>query len=257
MEKAIKKQLAIIEKDKKVDILYAAESGSRAWGFASPDSDYDVRFIYVHDKEHYLRLDSTRDVIEWHLDKELDIVGWDLQKTLRLLYNSNPTVFEWIHSPIVYKSTLKFAGFRQLAYRCFSIKTGIHHYLNMAKKYLESSLESEKVQFKKYFYALRPVLVCKWIIANQTPPPMVFIDLVESQMDNNLKPIIYELIERKIKTPEITEIPRIDNLNEYLRHCIEVIRRFARTLPEDKIKSWNGLNDFFFDILEGTPESLI
>lgn len=99
MEKMIVSRLREIEEKEKVHILLAVESGSRAWGFASPDSDYDVRFIYIRPKEDYLRLESIRDVIELPINDVLDINGWDLQKTLRLLYKSNPTLFEWFSFP--------------------------------------------------------------------------------------------------------------------------------------------------------------
>lgn len=105
MKEIMEGKLAEIEGKENVRILHAVESGSRAWGFASPDSDYDVRFIYVRPVEHYLRLGKTRDVIEWQLDETLDINGWDLQKALRLLHSSNPTLFEWNNSPVIYKTT--------------------------------------------------------------------------------------------------------------------------------------------------------
>lgn len=103
--KTIQSKLFEIEAKENVRILHCVESGSRAWGFASPDSDYDVRFIYVRPKDYYLRLEKTRDVIEWQLDETLDINGWDVQKALRLLHNSNPTLFEWNASPIIYRTT--------------------------------------------------------------------------------------------------------------------------------------------------------
>ena len=105
MRKTILNKLADIEKTENVRILLAVESGSRAWGFASPDSDYDVRFIYIRHKDDYLRLEKHRDVIELPIEGELDINGWDLDKTLRLLRASNPTLFEWVSSPIVYRET--------------------------------------------------------------------------------------------------------------------------------------------------------
>ena len=114
MEKLIYKKLQEIEQQENVKILLAVESGSRAWGFASPDSDYDVRFIYVRPKEEYLRLDKVRDVIELPIDNILDINGWDIQKTLRLLYKSNPTLFEWFSSPIVYLETAFADEFRKI-----------------------------------------------------------------------------------------------------------------------------------------------
>ena len=105
MKEIILNKLKEIEEKENVKIIHCIESGSRAWGFASPDSDYDVRFIYMRPIEYYLRLDETRDVIEWQLDDTLDINGWDLQKLFKLLYKSNPTVFEWNGSSIVYKTT--------------------------------------------------------------------------------------------------------------------------------------------------------
>ena len=101
MRKTILEKLETIEKIENVRIIHCVESGSRAWGFDSPDSDYDVRFVYVRPRDFYLRLDKTRDVIEWQLDDTLDINGWDVAKTLGLLHKSNPTVFEWNASPIV------------------------------------------------------------------------------------------------------------------------------------------------------------
>lgn len=103
--KEIKQKLLEIEEKENVKVLHAVESGSRAWGFASPDSDYDVRFIYVRRKEDYLRINEPRDVIEWQLDELLDINGWDLKKALIQFHRGNATLFEWTNSPIVYKTT--------------------------------------------------------------------------------------------------------------------------------------------------------
>ena len=119
MREKIQDQLHRIEDEEHIKILLAVESGSRAWGFASPDSDYDVRFVYVRRTEDYLRLEMVRDVIELPVNDVLDINGWDLQKTLKLLYKSNPALFEWFSSSIVYKET-EFAGkFRDLMVHFF------------------------------------------------------------------------------------------------------------------------------------------
>ena len=134
MKKLILEKLAEIEERENIKILHCVESGSRAWGFASPDSDYDVRFIYVRPKEFYLRLDKTRDVIEWQLDDTLDINGWDITKTLTLLHSSNPTLFEWNSSPIVYKTTNEWAKISEIITRYFVAKSGIYHYLSTAKR---------------------------------------------------------------------------------------------------------------------------
>lgn len=133
MLETIKAKLKEIEEKEQVRIIHAVESGSRAWGFASPDSDYDVRFIYIRKPEAYMHLEKTRDVIEWQLDDTLDINGCDLQKALRLLHRSNPTLFEWNESPIVYRTTEAWAELQPLIRSCFMEKSGLYHYLSMAK----------------------------------------------------------------------------------------------------------------------------
>ena len=151
MREKIQTQLCRIEEEEHIKILLAVESGSRAWGFASPDSDYDVRFIYIRRKEDYLRLDTIRDVIELPIDDVLDINGWDLQKTLRLLYKSNPTLFEWFSSPIVYQETEFAAKFRDLMIHYFSSKKTLYHYISMAEGNYREYLKGDLVRAKKYF----------------------------------------------------------------------------------------------------------
>jgi len=114
--------LSEIEAARHIRILHAVESGSRAWGFASPDRDYDVRFIYVREKKFYLKPEKTRDVIEWRLDEVLDVNGWDIQKALKLLHSSNPTLFEWSNSPIIYKTTDEWAMIQKEISKFFSPK---------------------------------------------------------------------------------------------------------------------------------------
>ena len=134
MRETILEKLDVIEKHESIKILHCIESGSRAWGFASPDSDYDVRFIYVRPKNFYLRLDRTDDVIEWQLDDTLDISGWDLKKALILLHKSNPTLFEWNSSPIVYRTTDEWQKISAVINRYFVAKSGLYHYLSTAKR---------------------------------------------------------------------------------------------------------------------------
>lgn len=183
MNETIQAELAKIEKAENIRILHCVESGSRAWGFASPDSDYDVRFIYIRNPEFYLRLDKTRDVIEWRLDDILDINGWDLQKALRLLHTSNPTLFEWNQSPIVYKTTPEWGKVREIINSYFLSKSGVHHYLSTATGNYREYLKGEDVKLKKYFYVLRPLLACKWILEKDTPPPMLFSELCDSKLE--------------------------------------------------------------------------
>lgn len=149
--KTIQTHLKKIEQTEQVHILLAVESGSRAWGFPSPDSDYDVRFIYVRNKEHYLQLQKTSDVIDYMLNDELDINGWDVDKTLRLLRKSNPTLFEWITSPIIYREHAAFSNIRALAQQCFLSKPALHHYFNMASNNNREFLKKRSCSSQKIF----------------------------------------------------------------------------------------------------------
>ena len=249
MRDIIESELKEIEEKEGVKILFAVESGSRAWGFASPDSDYDVRFIYVRPAAYYLRLDNTRDVIEWKLNDTFDINGWDLQKALRLLHASNPTVFEWALSPIVYRTSREWERFSEVIRDYHLKKKGLYHYLNMSKrKYLEF-LTGEEVKLKKYFYVLRPLLACKWILTQGTPPPMPFDDLAAKCLDPEIKPIVQDLIARKRETPEFGTDKRIDRLNDYLLRETERINAIIETLPPDQPSDWDTLNKLFLETI--------
>lgn len=245
MKELILDTLRQIERKENVKILLAVESGSRAWGFASPDSDYDVRFIYVRPTEHYLRLDKTRDVIELPINDMLDINGWDLSKTLQLLHSSNPTLFEWLSSPIVYMQSEEADALRAFAKNYFYCKKSLHHYLHMAEGNYREFLRGDMVRAKKYFYVLRPVLACQWILEKQTPPPMLFSELAAAQLADELRETVDYLLDLKMNSPEIRMIPKIDLLNEYLAAQFEEIRARILALPAAADADWNNLNTFF------------
>ena len=247
MKDLIVEKLAQIEREEDVKILHAVESGSRAWGFPSPDSDYDVRFIYVRKPEYYLKLEKTRDVIELPINDMLDINGWDLNKTLRLLHSSNPTLFEWMSSPIVYRQTDFIDRLSPILDSYFSCKSGLHHYLSMAEGNYRDYLKSDMVKIKKYFYVLRPVLACKWILHKQTKPPMLFSALMESELEPSLKPVINHLLDIKMNAPEIKEIPKIEEINNYLDEVMASVHEEIFAYPGDHRADWAPLNELFLE----------
>lgn len=249
MEELIKSKLKEIEARENIKILHCIESGSRAWGFASPDSDYDVRFIYVRPKEFYLRLDKTRDVIEWQLDDTLDINGWDISKALSLLYKSNPTLFEWNSSPIVYKTTDEWKSVSSIINKYFVAKSGLYHYLSTAKSNYREYLKGETVRLKKYFYVLRPLLACKWIIAEGNPPPMLFSELMDKYLDESIRADVLKLLDLKMNNPEITEGKRFEKVNEYLDRGILEIEEQIKSLPSSHEQGWDELNKVFLSLL--------
>lgn len=250
MKELILEKLKEIEERENVRILHCVESGSRAWGFASPDSDYDVRFIYARPKEYYLRLNKTRDVIEWQLDDTLDINGWDIQKVLILLHKSNPTLFEWNSSPIVYKTTDEWKNIAAMINRYFVAKSGLYHYLSTAKTNYREYLKGDLVRYKKYFYVLRPLLACKWILAEGTPPPMEFHVLMEKYLDADLKPDVEKLLDLKMNSPEISVGKRFDRVNDYLDRTIAELEQIVATMSDDKLYAWDELNDTFLKVIK-------
>lgn len=250
MEQLIQEKLRELEAAENCRILLAVESGSRAWGFASPDSDYDVRFVYIRPAEYYLKLEPIRDVIELPIDDVLDINGWDLNKTLRLLYRSNPTLFEWFSSPIVYQTSPFADRFKPVMERYFSSKNGLWHYLSMAEGNYRDYLRGDMVRAKKYFYVLRPILACRWILEKGTPPPMRFADLADSQLEADLKGIVDDLLTLKMNEPEVRLIPRIDPLNRYLDESIQEIKERIAQCPDRERRDWAELNALFLSELE-------
>jgi predicted nucleotidyltransferase len=245
----IAEELKRIETSENVRILYAVESGSRAWGFASPDSDYDVRFIYVRPRDYYLRLDATQDVLEYPIDDDLDISGWDLQKALRLLHVSNPTFFEWCNSPIAYRRADDWQQVSRLVSSYFLLKPALYHYLSMATSNYRKYLTGEQVRLKKYFYAIRPILACKWILANKTPPPMLFDTLRYAVLEPEMSSIVEALLAKKTITSELGETAPIAELNAYIESSLADLASTLDKLPPQVKPSWEPLNALFRSML--------
>ena len=249
MRDVIMNAISEIERSENVRIIHCVESGSRAWGFPSPSSDYDVRFVYVRPKEFYLRLDPTRDVIEWQLDDTLDINGWDIYKLLSLLYKSNPTIFEWQYSPIVYKTTDQWKSLESVIADNFYVKHSLYHYLSMAKGNYRDVTVGERAKLKKYLYCLRPLLACKWMLKNGTPPPMLFNSLELECLDDSVRGYVDRLVKLKMGEKEVIEVDRIPELEDYLARNIAKIEAAAATVTEKSERSWDELNKAFLALI--------
>ncbi len=251
MRTEIIEQLKNLERRANIKILYAVESGSRAWGFASRDSDWDVRFIYLHKTDWYLSIDEKKDNLTEMLPNDLDLSGWELRKTLKLFRKSNPPLLEWLQSPIVYlEETPTINHLRELAADFFNPKACLYHYLHMAEGNYRDYLQKDLVRVKKYFYVLRPILACQWIERERTPPPIEFRKLVDSQLENSeLKDEIEQLLIRKMDGEELNVEPKIAVLNDYLEEKIsyfnDLTKDFSEHLPSDSEK----LDVFFRKIL--------
>lgn len=251
----IRENLDAIEKTYNVRILLAVESGSRAWGFASPDSDYDVRFIYAHRPEQYLRIDPMKDVIEWQLDEVLDMNGWDVKKALLAFGKGNPNVMEWANSPIVYREADEWEDLKKTALHYFSEKSALCHYYGTAYSTLQGFLQGDMIRYKKYFYALRPLLCCHWIERYHTVPPMEFDKLLSmfKEPDDVLTPEVYaaiqELLARKAVTEEKDLNPQMPVIIDFIRHECARQKQISDAAPDDHRHDYTELNGVFRNLL--------
>ena len=258
IQKEIQENLDRIEKEYDVRILLAAESGSRAWGFASPDSDYDVRFIYMRKPEEYLRVDPVKDVIEWQLDEVLDINGWDLKKALLAFGKGNPNIMEWANSPVVYRKAEKWDFLKNTAGRYFSEKSALCHYYGTANSTYKGFLTGDMIRYKRYFYALRPLLCCRWIERFHEAPPMLFEKLLAlfDDPDDDLTPELYEaireLLDRKAVTEEKDLSPQMPVIIGFIKEECARWKKISDEAPDDHRHDFGELNEAFREILKIT-----
>lgn len=248
----IEAELARMEAEENIRILYACESGSRAWGFPSKDSDYDVRFLYVRPVEWYLSIRERRDVIERPISEMLDINGWDLRKALALFSKSNPPLLEWLQSPIRYSERYSTAEhIRTFSAATFSPKSCMFHYLHMAKGNYREYLQGDTVRAKKYFYVLRPLLACSWIEKYNVMPPILFEELVEELIPqgSGLYDHIQHLLIRKRAGEELSIEPRIPQLNDYLEERIAYFEQAAKKMDTAEGLADEQLDKLFRDAL--------
>lgn len=250
----IRERLGSLEGEHHVRVLHAIESGSRAWGFASPDSDYDGRFLYVHEPDWYFSVFEQRDVIETPIEDEdgnvFDVNGWDLRKALRLLAKSNPVLIEWLQSPIVYQGMPGFArAMLALAEKFYSPKAAHYHYFHMARKNFREHLLGDSIRLKKYFYVVRPVLACMWIDKGLGIPPMTLTALLDGVLPSGaVRDEILLLRERKMREPEFGEGPRVDRIHDFLRTELERLGAIAVSPPRSVnvndldgfLREWTG-----------------
>lgn len=247
----IKAKLSQIEKRENIRILYACESGSRAWGFASPDSDYDVRFIYIRPKEFYLKLENTRDTLECELNEIYDISGWDLKKMLRLLNRSNPSIFEWSVSPIVYKTTKEWDYVMQILGNHFSETKALYHYNSITKNNLRRYFNDKTdVKYKPYLYNLRQCLSCEWILDRKSPPSIVFDTLKEQYLPKELQDSVNNLLELKMSMEEKETGPRIKEIDFYIGSVVSKVEKYLEKPAEKRLSDWDELNGTFLKLLE-------
>ena len=251
----ILRRMRAAEEEHDVKILLAIESGSRAWGFASPNSDFDARFIYLHRRDWYLSvgLEEQRDVIDYPIVDDIDLNGWDARKALRLFARSNQAFAEWVQSPIVYGETGGFAAaVRTLLPDVYSCEHGIYHYRSMAKTSYRGYLLADLVPLKKYFYVLRPLLSVRWLVRYGTPAPIEFHKLLHLIDDQPaLLADIAALMERKRAAPEMGLEPQVPGIHRFIESELASLENF--TPPQSqRAPAMAALNGVFHRTLDET-----
>ena len=232
-----------VEQEYAVRIVYACESGSRAWGFASTDSDYDVRFVYVNRPEWYISVEPRRDVIELPIEGDLDINGWDLKKALGLLRKSNPPLLEWLDSPIVYREVTPVASWmREIVQTYYSSKACWHHYVHMAEGNFRNYLKGDQVLRKKYLYVLRPIVAILWIERDLGVVPTLFQTVVDAVVDDQeVRAAIDQLLADKRAGKELDYGPRIPEIAQFLETELERLTNEGGGVVGNKAP-WEVLN---------------
>lgn len=232
----ILRRMNVAEEEHGVRIVLAVESGSRAWGFESPNSDYDARFIYVHPRDWYLSvsLEDQRDVIEYPIVDDIDLNGWDIRKALRLFAKSNPAFAEWIQSPIIYSETTTFAPtVRQLLSTVYSCEHGLYHYRSMARTNYRGYLKADLVPLKKYFYVLRPLLSVQWLERYGSAAPIEFHKLLHLIEGNRpLLDDIHALLERKRSAPEMGLEAPVRSIHAFVESELERLESIVPSVAQ-------------------------
>lgn len=243
--KIILHELEQVEQTHNVAILFSCESGSRSYGYPSANSDYDVRFVYVHPVEWYLKLYKEPDVINWKLDDQLDIVGWDLSKFLTLMNKSNATVFEWINSPYKYTGTTAIQPVCKSSC-CFMNKYKLaKHYEGLAKKFLLGLEGCDTVPIKKYLYMVRCILSAMRVYSTGSIDVRLpaLLDLAPSSVKESCN----DMMSIRLTSDENYEIARSEVIEEYVS---DMLPSLDASLTEDKnTRDDNKVNEMFLDVV--------
>lgn len=247
MLELVPRKLRQLEKEYGIRILYAAESGSRAWGTHTPTSDFDVRFIYIRPREDYLKLDSLRDVLEFPIEEGWDMCGWDIRKLLQLLHKSNTQIYEWFSSPVVYLDDGFSRRFQPVLDAYFSTRTAVYHYLHQAQlKIRKQQKAGDQVKVKHYLYAVQHLAAAGWVLEHGRSVPVSFAQLLPC-LPPPIRQEAEALLQKKAEAVFMDPVPLLDSWQET---ADAAIRASLESLPREAEKTWETLDRFFLAELE-------
>ncbi len=233
-----------------VTILFAVESGSRAWGFPSPDSDYDCRFVFVRPEDAYLSPWQHRDVIETPLEGDLDVNGWDLAKAIRLMARGNAVIIEWLMSPLVYRGDPQFReDFLALARRIVAREAVARHYLHLGERFRDACFAADgAVSCKKAFYALRPAAALRWLRLHESSVAPMHLPTLMAECDPpaSLADTVAALIARKASALEADNEPLPEAVAQFIKDEFEAARHaFDKQTPLPDVALRMEAEEFF------------
>ncbi len=245
----IQQHLQRLARENGFRVLYACETGSRGWGFASPDSDFDIRFIYAFPQDKYLTLREPMEQLSTIFEDSgevLDFNGWELRKTLRLLSGSNASPYEWLQSPILYDEVASFrSALWAAALPCHQPRSAIHHYLGICHNSLTTGVTGDAINIKKYFYVLRPLLAAKWVADRGTVPPMQFAPLLEQvPADSEFRQAVAQLWIEKERAREGELTPLVPAIQNFIALEMERCKTIANEMKKKTTE--NETLDAFF-----------
>ncbi len=248
----IKDLLCRIEIDHRLSVIYGLESGSRAWGFGSQNSDYDIRFLYVRSVDWYLCIEKRDNILELETANDFDLSGWDLKKALLFLRKSHPVLLEWLRSPIVYvEHSASVQQMREIGKEFFSPRSSLHHYIGWSERTIHRYFQQPNLAAKRYLYAMRPILCCRWIQTVGEQPPLQIQDLITAvDIPIEARLALEDLIKRKRAGHELSLVGRIPVLDHYIHEAIPQIKDFMLTLPKPEYVPFEILNPLFRKTLE-------
>ena len=250
MRSEILKSLEALEAERGFRLLYACESGSRAWGFASEDSDWDVRFFFAWPQREYLRVHAPQDHLHCDLPGDLDITGWELRKALHHMAKSSASVLEWLHSPQVYFESAVAEDLRRLARQCFRVRPTVHHYLGLAKQLWAQAGNGAELNGKKVLYVMRATLCARWALSRGTPPPVAFVELLPLVEDAALRREVEVFVTLKKAARESDALPVSSALRLWLAEVRDACEAEQAQLTTEDC-TLEELDGLFQDIVSG------
>ena len=252
VQSEILEKLCQIEAEHQIKIPLAVESGSRAWGFASPDSDYDCRFVYVRPKDDYLTVFTRKDTIDYAPDAVFDLSGWDLRKFITHLVKSNAVMLEWLRSGVFYRRDHEVSEMLwQLGRAYFDPVATVWHYLSMARNNLGEILSAEKAKIKRYFYVMRPLACARFILEHGEVPFMEYSrNLGEITVPDVIREEICELMARKEHTDEGMQIAKNQPLVTYFMREVSELEKWLGTAKHEKLRDYDRADRCFRELVE-------